>query len=498
MMRSAPCRERKFRFMKKIFIAVFALLPFFCFAQAGGRTAATRTADAHSTDAAKWAKARDYLSCRLSLEAIRGKVRTDTSIRARFARVEPVLAAATIDAPPSAVVLDGTLRDFARVRQVVVDPIAQVDVGRLASTADGVRRLLDTAFAIVGQGYVIDEGAKAQLRSVVSKFLVADTQAKVAVTPAAKPVISLGGQPDGQTAASASAPRRGFDFWVLLPILLLGGVCLVLRQKYLEIKDELKARKVEMRSFNENYFSAGGPGARAAGGGSGASGAGAGSDRKAIERAIADSNVIAELNQAIGRLQLRISQLEGKGGAPAAGSGSGGYGGAGGSGAAGGSAAPGSYGSAGAGAVPSGAAAAGAVASGATAGTSGSVAPMTMKEKNKLKVVEPSKPTDADVFYMAGPVNNYFPNSAKSFTKDNTVYRFKVSPNKQDAEFELHTSGAPINEIVQLAESYIKSACDEENLPSYPVKNIITKKPGQAILEGDKWIIKSKALIRYE
>ena len=59
-------------------------------------------------------------------------------------------------------------------------------------------------------------------------------------------------------------------------------------------------------------------------------------------------------------------------------------------------------------------------------------------------------------------------------------------------------SGAPINEIVQLAESYIKSACDEENLPSYPVKNIITKKPGQAILEGDKWIIKSKALIRYE
>ena len=124
---------------------------------------------------------------------------------------------------------------------------------------------------------------------------------------------------------------------------------------------------------------------------------------------------------------------------------------------------------------------------------------MTMKEKNKLRVAEPAKTAeDADVFYMAGPVSNYFPNSAKSTTKDNTVYRFKVSANKQDAEFELHTSGAPINEIVQLAESYIKAACDEENLPSYPVKNIITKKAGQAILEGDKWIIKSKALIRYE
>ena len=216
-----------------------------------------------------------------------------------------------------------------------------------------------------------------------------------------------------------------------------------------------------MRSFNENYF--GGAGSRKAGssgagsGGSGSSGAsGSAADRKAIERAIADSNVIAELNQAIGRLQLRIVQLEGKGGGSAA---------------------------------------------GAPMAQSASAPGMPNREKNKLKgvEVEKGKPVDgADVFYMAGPVNNYFPNSAKSFTKDNTVYRFKVSPNRQDAEFELHTSGAPINEIVQLAESYIKAACDEENLPTYPVKNIITKKAGQAILDGDKWIIKSKALIRYE
>jgi hypothetical protein len=53
-------------------------------------------------------------------------------------------------------------------------------------------------------------------------------------------------------------------------------------------------------------------------------------------------------------------------------------------------------------------------------------------------------------------------------------------------------------EIVQLAESYIKAACDEENLPGNPVKNILTKRSGQAILEGDKWVIKRKALIRYE
>ncbi|HEV2480287.1 MAG TPA: hypothetical protein VGS79_11505 [Puia sp.] len=406
--------------MKKLLFAALALVPFLGWAQ----------------DAARWAKARDYLSCHLALEAIRSKVGGDTAIRGLFARVEPVLAGASIEAPPSATSLDATLKDFARVRQLVVEPVSRIDVRRFAALPDGARRLVDTACMIVERGYAIPMAMKVAMGSAVVNYLAAAPQAPdtISKVPARKPVIALGGQPDGQAAAAASASRGRFDLWVLLPLLLLGVLCLVLWRKYQEIKEELRARKVEMRSFNDNYFKKGG-------------GSGSGPDRKAIERAIADSNVIAELNQAIGRLQLRIAQLEGK-----------------------------------------------PVAAAVSAGAGSAGAP-----KNKLKVAEPVKAVDgADVFYMSGPVNNYFPNSAKSFTKDNTVYRFKVSPNRQDAEFELHTSGAPINEIVQLAESYIKSACDEENLPSYPVKNIITKKAGQAILEGDKWIIKSKALIRYE
>lgn len=400
-------------------------MPVFCWAQ----------------DAAKWTKARDYLSCRLSLEAIRGKVKADTSIRGRFARVEPVLASISIDAPLSAAALDGTLHEFARVRQVVVEPISRVDPRGFAGLPDGAQRLVDSAFAIVARGYVVDENAKVALRGAVVNYLAPPVVAKAPETTAnKKPVIALGGQPDGVAAAPKG---RGFDLWVLLPLVLLGVAFVVFRRKYLEVKDELRARKVEMRSFNENYFAKASGTSKASGG-----------DRKDIERAI------SELNEAIGRLQLRVSQLEGKPAAVAA-------------------------------AAPV------VAAAGAGQGSAGAVAPAA---KNKLKVAEaPPKAADgADVFYMAGPVNNYFPNSAKSLTKDNTVYRFKVSSNKQDAEFELHTSGAPINEIVQLAESYIKAACDEENLPSYPVKNIVTRKAGQAILEGDKWIIKSKALIRYE
>jgi hypothetical protein len=238
----------------------------------------------------------------------------------------------------------------------------------------------------------------------------------------AKPVIALGGQPNGQVVE-----RRGFDFWVLLPMLLVIGFGMVVWRRLNSMKEELKSRKRELRSFTDNYGKGGGAALRPPG-----------VDRREVEKILVDSKVLAELRTAVGRLQQQVAALEGR----------------------------------------------------------------------NVKPVEPVKPkpvvaaatlgVTADVFYMAGPVNNYFPNSAKSLTKDNTVYRFKLSANQQEAEYELHTQGAPIMEIVQLAESYIKAACDEENLPGNPVKNILTKRSGQAILEGDKWVIKRKALIRYE
>jgi hypothetical protein len=132
--------------------------------------------------------------------------------------------------------------------------------------------------------------------------------------------------------------------------------------------------------------------------------------------------------------------------------------------------------------------------------------------KHQMKNIKPNKSTNtqpsqqpakqealaSEIFYMAGPVNNYFPNTAKSPTKENTVYKFKLKDNKQEATYEIHTLGAPVNEILSMAESYIKPACDEENLPTLGVRNIITKKLGTASLDGDKWIIKTKAIIKYE
>lgn len=112
--------------------------------------------------------------------------------------------------------------------------------------------------------------------------------------------------------------------------------------------------------------------------------------------------------------------------------------------------------------------------------------------------VKKEKRSNVEIFYMTFPVGNYFPISAKSDTRENTIYKFRVRPNKTEAEFEVHTAGAPIQDLIGMVQTYIKPACDEENMPSQQVKTIVTSMPGLATLEGDKWIIKKKALIRYE
>lgn len=116
----------------------------------------------------------------------------------------------------------------------------------------------------------------------------------------------------------------------------------------------------------------------------------------------------------------------------------------------------------------------------------------------KVVSATPAEASPGGTFYMTGPTNNYFPSSARSNYRENTVYKFIMQPGGNEARFELHTTGASISEIIKVVESYIKPACDEENLPSSGTRNIVTRKQGIAILENEKWIIKDKAIIRYE
>ena len=107
-------------------------------------------------------------------------------------------------------------------------------------------------------------------------------------------------------------------------------------------------------------------------------------------------------------------------------------------------------------------------------------------------------PIPSDVFFMKNPVENYFPDKFKSSTKENTIYKFFLKANKNEAEFEIHTQGVKIDEIISMVETLIKSGCNENNNPTNNTTNIKTINKGIVSLEGEKWVIKQKALISYE
>lgn len=104
----------------------------------------------------------------------------------------------------------------------------------------------------------------------------------------------------------------------------------------------------------------------------------------------------------------------------------------------------------------------------------------------------------SNIFFMKYPVENSFSNNHKSLTKENTIYKFSLKPNNTEADYEIHTEGVKIDEIISMVERTIKTGCDEDNNPSNNTRNIKTLSKGIVSLEGDKWVIKRKAIIRYE
>ena len=49
-----------------------------------------------------------------------------------------------------------------------------------------------------------------------------------------------------------------------------------------------------------------------------------------------------------------------------------------------------------------------------------------------------------------------------------------------------------------MPDDYIEPACESDNAFSYDYDSIKTLKKGVAIIEGDSWVVKQKAQIRYE
>ncbi|MCU7694300.1 hypothetical protein ACFSPU_10805 [Haoranjiania flava] len=129
-----------------------------------------------------------------------------------------------------------------------------------------------------------------------------------------------------------------------------------------------------------------------------------------------------------------------------------------------------------------------------------------MEENNKLRKTisrkqQPQQPKaeEKTVFYMLKPIDNYFPAELKTDDASGTVYEITLEKNNANTgTFVIHTKGAQPQEIIRRSEVYLKPGCIEQNVAAKDAKKIITEQPGKVMLENDKWVIKEKAVIRYE
>ncbi|WP_430412737.1 hypothetical protein [Kordia sp.] len=112
--------------------------------------------------------------------------------------------------------------------------------------------------------------------------------------------------------------------------------------------------------------------------------------------------------------------------------------------------------------------------------------PVIPKAEEKIMYV--SKPNKEGVFEESS-----FSNSEKT----GKYYKFTLQ-NNSEANFEFLNTMESVSMALDSPEKFIELACHSKDALNQYAKKIITIEPGLAIKQGDGWIIKEKAEIRYE
>ena len=328
-------------------------------------------------------------------------------------------------------------------------PIWNINTGPFAALTPqaAAEKLVDTAFSTLTKSYgaefkTLDSG-KSVLVNSVALYLGSST------TPKTETAVAASSPAPIQGAAPAAKPGVGWHFFFLslLPVVL----CLVLGFFVWKLYERLQALALSQEALEKQVKTA----------------AKQGKAQEPVEtrrkNGVDPSVEISELNAQVNLLKRRVAQLENP--------------------------APGAR------TAPDGRP----IQDGRSAsdGRSGSDARPARDAKPPRREPPPPPPQE-QTFYMTLPINNYFLDKSKSPTRDNTVYLFTTKPDGTDATFTVHVSGTQLTDILSRTETFIKPACVEENLPSPGTKSIGNVQPGRAVLEGDKWVIKTKAVIRYE
>lgn len=104
-------------------------------------------------------------------------------------------------------------------------------------------------------------------------------------------------------------------------------------------------------------------------------------------------------------------------------------------------------------------------------------------------------------FYMATPDQNNFDLSSLSntFKPTQSLYKFTVdNQDKSKASFIFHSDEIGIKDAVNYPHRYLETVCEPQNALNQNAKNINTIKPGIAEKRNDKWVVTTKAKIKYE
>lgn len=105
-----------------------------------------------------------------------------------------------------------------------------------------------------------------------------------------------------------------------------------------------------------------------------------------------------------------------------------------------------------------------------------------------------------ETFYMSVPNEDGTFDVGGKTTKESALYEFIVDAQNQSlAKFTFAARDTKIiQSVVDYSQSYINPVCDPQNALNQNAKKITTIRPGTAEKRNDKWIVLTKAQIKYE
>lgn len=123
--------------------------------------------------------------------------------------------------------------------------------------------------------------------------------------------------------------------------------------------------------------------------------------------------------------------------------------------------------------------------------------PIIKAEKVESVAIKPSTP---EIAYFSLPMNErIFSNATRSTVPliGATFYVFKISTDGKTATFDFWNNPDAVERAIDKAYSHIDAACEILNDRDLKATHIITEESGFAELQDNKWIVKTKAKIKY-